>query len=80
MNLEEFFIISIIIMTGIFIVCLLVFFIFPFLSLSYDCDTGKINITGDYEVTPNTSFNQLTCAVQDCLDYNTYYNETRCVV
>lgn len=49
------------------------------------CDIGNVSIVGDYKVTGidgklTIAANDWDCAIQDCIAYNQYINETSCVV
>lgn len=42
---------------------------------NYDCDIGKNETTGDYNVKPDTFFNNRRCAIEDCSAFNKYQKE-----
>ena len=49
--------------------------IYADMRVSYSCDIGEENITGDYKVIPDTFYNNRDCAINDCVAFNNWSKE-----
>jgi hypothetical protein len=67
--------ISILIYLVVLIILSSIMFFFIAHSQSFSCDIGEVKIAGDYNVVPESFFNNRYCAIQDCENFNRYQKQ-----